>query len=274
MENNNIIYVNVDNIFTEEKDMKNVFKTISNVALSDEVETSSNDVVEVRDKSKNNNNYPNVFIRPVHCLDDDLLEWLKKSFSNEKMVLFKGYDDILEVNEQIYDISLHYLNSDKQYLSHLNKILLEPPRLFSIICDPLSRAVRNYNQSNSFNETYNFDEYYLNFGNLSNVGWTGTKDITNNYFANYLGFKNKKEITKENIRDKYAFILVCEKEEESYIKLQEAFNISDETINTISLGKKTQDALDVSSNVKKMFMENNILDYKLYELCVELLQDN
>ena len=274
MKNNNVILINVDNIFTKETVLTPFIydKSIGNIDLDND--NIINTEIESKEITSNIDSSPNVFIRPVHCYDEEFLKLLKEKFLMNKTILFKGYDNILKVSEKNYDVSLHYLNYDIHYMNHLTKILNKPVSLFSIMCDPLLRAVTNYRVSNSFNKMYDFNEYYMNFGTLENVGWTGKNDRTNNYFANYLGFKYKKDITKENIQKKYAFILVAEKEKESYLKLLDAFNIDKQNIeNSLFIDRKETD-LDVNANVKKMFIENNILDYELYDLCVELLQDN
>ena len=83
-----------------------------------------------------------------------------------------------------------------------------PIKFFTFICDPLERMIRHYNFSNTFNQVYTFEEYYLNFGTKDDIGWTGKYDRTNNYFANYLGFPNKESITRETISDRFAGVLL------------------------------------------------------------------
>jgi hypothetical protein len=227
-----------------------------------EIETKSSEMPESK--------YSLVYIRPTHCDSHDYIRYIKESnFSSEESLLFEGYENIYNSKERQYDMSLHYLNYHPRYINHLEKIMNNEIKLISFICDPLYRVVRHYNFSNAFKQIYSFDEFYLNFGDKYNVGWTGKKDITNNYFASYLGFSNIEDITEESVKERYELIFVGEKYEASFKRLNKL--LKNENISEIL--EFSYETPTVNEYVKKMFIKNNELDYKLYSICCNLLEE-
>jgi hypothetical protein len=206
-----------------------------------------------------------VYIRPTHCDTQKTIDFLNSTVKQEE-ILNSGYNNILKQNEKQFTLSINYLNYDPTYIKHLKNIMKGNIKYFSLICDPLQRLISHYYHSNSFRTIYNFDEYYHHFGNMGNVGWTGKKDKTNNYFSYYYGF-NETELTEEKIKERFSLVLVAEKEKESIEKLKKLFNIK--KIETLSLKKHNHEVLDFT---KKRFMENNKLDYKLYDICCDLIE--
>ena len=250
-------------------------RVIAEVEQEQESETiveSESEQLEIKTKSSEmpESKYSIVYIRPTHCDSHDYIRYIKESnFSSEENLLFEGYENIYNSKERQYDLSLHYLNYHPRYINHLEKIMNNEIKLISFICDPLYRVVRHYNFSNAFKQIYSFDEFYLNFGDKYNVGWTGKKDITNNYFSSYLGFFNIEDITEESVRERYELIFVGEKYEASFKRLNKL--LKNENITEIL--EFSYETPTVNEYVKKMFIKKNELDYKLYSICCNLLEE-
>ena len=260
-------------------EVSEVDKNLSGNTVTDEVEKEQEpetvleqEQLEIKTKSSEipESKYSLVYIRPTHCDSSDYIGYIKESnFSSEETLLFEGYENIYNSKERQYDLSLHYLNYHPRYINHLEKIMNNEIKLISFICDPLYRVVRHYNFSNAFKQIYSFDEFYLNFGDKYNVGWTGKKDITNNYFASYLGFFNIEDITEESVKERYELIFVGEKYEASFKRLNKL--LKNENISEIL--EFSYETPIVNEYVKKMFIKNNELDYKLYSICCKLLEE-
>ena len=239
---------------------------------SETIVESGPEQLEIKTKSSEmpESKYSLVYIRPTHCDSHDYIRYIKESnFSSEGTLLFEGYENIYNSKERQYDLSLHYLNYHPRYINYLEKIMNNEIKLISFICDPLYRVVRHYNFSNAFKQIYSFDEFYLNFGDKYNVGWTGKKDITNNYFASYLGFFNIEDITEESVKERYELVFVGEKYEASFKCLNKL--LKNENITEIL--EFSYETPTVNEYVKKMFIKNNELDYKLYSICCNLLEE-
>ena len=229
---------------------------------------SQNDI----SSSSSNIDYSLLYIRPPHTDNNNYLNYLRQSqFCSTNEILFEGYDNIFKENEKKFNLSLHFLNYQPKYLYQINKLMKKPVKNISFIQEPLKRIVKHYNFSNSFKSIYSFDEFYLNFGDKFNVGWTGKYDITNNYYSNYLGFKTKEEITVENVKEKYAFIFVAEMKELSLKKLNKILGIQKK--NEASDLELNETKIQVNQFVKNSFIKQNELDYLLYDVCCKILQE-
>jgi len=229
---------------------------------------SQNDI----SSSSSNIDYSLLYIRPPHTDNNNYLNYLKQSqFCPTNEILFEGYDNIFKENKKKFNFSLHFLNYQPKYLYQINKLMKKAVKNISFIQDPLKRIIKNYNFSNSFKSIYSFDEFYLNFGDKYNVGWTGKYDITNNYYSNYLGFKTKEEITVENVKEKYAFIFVAEMKELSLKKLNKILGIKKK--NEASDLELNEKKIKVNQFVKNSFIKQNELDYLLYDVCCKILQE-
>ena len=264
-----IIYVDMDKItgISQETEF-NHFKeqNLEDGGITLEIQEEENQENQKKQKKQNKPLQQSfVYIRPTHCDTQKTIDFLNSTVKQEE-ILNEGYNNILKLNNKQYTISTNYLNYEPNDIKHLTGIMKGNINYFTLICDPLQRTVSHYYHSNSFRTIYNFDEYYHHFGNMIDVGWTGKKDKTNNYFSYYYGF-NKTELTEEKVKDRLSLVLVAEKEKESIEKLKQLFNI--EKIETLSLKKHNH---EVSDFTKKHFMENNKLDYKLYEICCDLIE--
>ena len=254
------------------KESESIEESKSDISISaDDVSVTESEDVELNTKSNEipERKYSLVYIRPTHCDSLDYIRYIKESkFCSEDAVLYEGYENIYKSKESQYDMSLHYLNYHPRYINHLEKIMNNEIKLISFICDPLYRVIRHYNFSNAFKQIYSFDEFYLNFGNKYNVGWTGKKDITNNYFASYLGFFNIEDITEQSIKERYELIFVGEKYQASFKRLNKLLKNE----NTTEILEFSYEKPSVNEYVKNMFIKNNELDYKLYSICCNLLE--
>lgn len=261
-----VVYVDIDKIISNELNYTiNFDKNEENKKTSEK--KSDESIIKPSNDNKIKKITSFVYIRPLHCDSDETITKLSKTkFCNEKEIIKKGYDSIFLETEQHFRLSLHYMNYNPKYVLHFNKIMKTEPKYFSVICDPLQRAIRHFKHSNSFKNIYKFDEYYYHFGDKKNVGWTGLKDVTNNYFCNYLGFFKENDITEENINERFSFIMVCEYDEESQKKLEKSMGIS--KIGNLSLKKSD---FKINNFTEINFKKNNALDYKLYELCCKMI---
>lgn len=209
-----------------------------------------------------------VYIRALHSDDNNFMKYLTETnIFQEDKILKKGYNSIFEKKEKNYMLSVNYLNYEEKYTRHLEKIMIGDILYFSVISDPLQRAIRHYNFSNSFRKIYTFDEYYVHYGDKEGVGWTGQNIITNNYYSKYLGFHSIDEITEENIKKRYALVIVLGNTDDSaaFVKLQKL--LGSEVYTNIVLKNDYQ----VLSKTEEMFKENNKMDYMLYEKCLKIL---
>ena len=188
----------------------------------------------------------------------------------EEAILDVGYDRIFEHTNKNYQLSLNYLNYEPKYVSHLNSIFEGDLSYITLICDPFNRVLTHFYYSNSFKTIYDFNEYYRHFSKMDNVGWTGLRDRTNNYFTHYFGFKSEEEITKENVQQRFALVMVSEHKDKSLEKLGKIFKNNKIKNLDLSLKIHSNTALDYT---KREFIKNNELDYKLYDICCELLLD-
>ena len=250
------------------------------VSVGNDAVSAGNDVVSVsigNDAVSGGNDknarepFSLVYVRPTHADNQNYIKYLQQfEFCKENEILYEGYDNIFKTTEKKYNISLHYLNYDPRYMMHMEKVMKNPLKHISFICDPLYRVVDHYNFSNSFKTIYSFNEFYLNFGNKYNVGWTGKRDVTNNYFATYLGFRTVEEITEEALQDRYSFIFVAEKPEASFKQLNKLLGCEKEEDTAISFNTEVN---EVNEYIKNMFRKNNALDYKLYDICCKLVEE-
>ena len=258
-----IIYVDMDKITGITQEMEfNHFKEQNKE--KEEIDDGITFEIKEEEEQLETSKQSFVYIRPTHCDTQKTIDFLNTTVKQEE-ILNAGYNNILKHSKKDYSLSTNYLNYESNYVKHMQRIMKGNIKYFSLICDPLQRLISHYYHSNSFRTIYNFDEYYHHFGNMKDVGWTGKKDKTNNYFSYYFGFE-KSEITEEKVKDRFSLVLVAEKEKESIEKFKQLFNI--ENVETLSFKNHNH---EVSDFTKKHFMENNKLDYKLYDICCNLI---
>ncbi|MFZ1320185.1 MAG: hypothetical protein WAT71_01380 [Ignavibacteria bacterium] len=90
----------------------------------------------------------------------------------------------------------------------------------------------------------------------------GHKNILANFFP--CDENNYKEVL-----DKYFFIGIVEKMQESFDKLADLTGKTRINLPMLNLSKKDDQAAELSPEFVKMFKEYNSLDYKIYDYCVE-----
>ena len=89
--------------------------------------------------------------------------------------------------------------------------------------------------------------------------------------SKYLGFTSLEEITKENIKNRYHFIIRVE-DPDKYKKLIKILNLNIKDNLEISNVSKIYDKnnLYISEETKQLFEKNNKMDIKLYKLVCEI----
>lgn len=246
------IYIDMDKIIdTDENKEDNI------------IEEENNDNSEESEKiTKNKNSF--VYLRCVHSDCNLFIKNISTHFKKEE-ICTHGYDNIFNETEKVYMLSNGFLNYEPKYIIHLRNIMKYSPKYLTLICDPLQRILRHFFHSNSLRTIYTFDEYYHYYGDKDNVGWTGKNKITNNFFAKYLGFSKEEDITKENITKRFSLVMVSELHDESWSKLDKLLGVQVERCEFIN------NKYNVTLSTKEKFKENNQLDYKLYEVCCNLL---
>jgi hypothetical protein len=236
--------------------------------VDDDNESVITDGISIDKLPENDHKYSYIYLRPVHTDNDSFIQWLSDKHTQDE-ILKRGYDDIFKARSRRYNISLQYLDYKPEYLLHLDQILKKPYKIFTFMCDPLCRAVRNFNSSNSFNTIYTFNEYYLYFGNKEGVGWTGKRCRTNNYFAHYLGFTRKEDITEDNVKQQFDGIFISEKCQQSKHLFKDVMEIESD----IPIQENKNQSHKVNEFIRAKFIKNNELDYKLYAIACKILDD-
>ena len=148
-------------------------------------------------------------------------------------------------------------------------MMKDPIKFVSFICDPLKRLIRHYNFSNFYNSMYDFNRYYLRFGDNDSIGWTGTRERTNNYFSYYLVFRNKEEITEETVKKRFYAVFVEEKSIESQKLI---YTLISKEKGCKKHVQNEEESYYVREDVMTKFKKNNILDYLLYDICSKFLE--
>jgi len=272
MNDMNDVNTNINDVNTNINDVNTNINDV-NTNINDETNNKKSNYKIRTPFSSSNTKKAFAYLRPLHCHDNNLVQKLYASkYCKKEEFLSKGYDAIFSVKEEKkYVMSIHYLNYQPNYITYLNNIMVSPPNLFTIMCEPLDRAIRHFNHSNSFRSIYTFEEYYYHFGDKEKVGWTGIKDITNNYFSHYLGFRNLQDITKENIIERFSLIMIVEKEELSVKKLNTLLKTKIKSLE-LKNNQTTSNEYKINAFTKHKFKHNNTMDYLLYDLCCEILE--
>lgn len=199
-------------------------------------------------------------------------------------------------NNGNYNISLSHVTATDDNISRLVNIMEKKDYLLiSSIREPLDRLISNYMgtpHTPQWDKTeMGFTKWYLNnkdknvkqiYGNLERFFpdfWM------NNFLCNYLNI----DINSDDPLKKYDFITITEHYSESMKNLSKLlgydfkvevknetkpFNISELVVDCwgrpqggIGIGKKFK-LDDLSDEIKKMYREDNLDDYKLYDMCL------
>lgn len=203
-------------------------------------------------------------------------ESIKKSLSNAAnsnglSVLDLAYDNIYTQKNKKYDMSLNHINYNDKYISHLKNIMNNDLLFISAVRQPITRAVSHYYYSNQYRNNMDFNSFYKKYtvGSviLNSFGRKGV-DVINNQMSSYMGYKNISEITEKSINDRYKFVFVLEDFKKSFEVLSNKIGI--ELIVTHE-NKNSKKDLKIEKEIEVLFTNKNQMDFKLYDICREIL---
>ena len=213
-----------------------------------------------------------VLIKTSKCGTEYIKNFLIKSnYCNKNEILIAPYELMFNYNKQnTFYLSLCHFNYDNKYLNHINFIMKKPIRFITSIRDPLDRAISHFYFDRPKNTECSFNDWYTNNYNKIYMNNSHETNLNNNHISNYLGFKSIEEINVTNIKERFYFIIMLEKINESLKKLSVMMNIEYKEYGKINKNNKEYYDKYISDEVKKLFIENNKLDYKLYNLCNQI----
>lgn len=220
-----------------------------------------------------------IFIKTPKCASGSVASMLSAFCdANHKTRLTLANDSIFEARDKIYDMSLNHVPFERRYMEHLRSLMRGDDVLFlSCVREPLSRSVSHYYYSNQLRYEIDYNVWYQ--GNFAkdpvSAGWfLPLKEMVNNQMAWYMGFHSEAEISLRNLRSRYRFVFVAERMKESLWTFREMFPMfRDYRLERINVGDCSFRESDVNGETRRLFLENNALDYKLYRLCNQILDE-
>ena len=162
-------------------------------------------------------------------------------------------------------------------------------RVITAVRDPLLRLQSHYYYSNRHRPSMSFDDWYdehhsLDPGVLGEaeysyaIGWGGQfphPARMRNYLANYLGFEGTElhELTKEKLSDRFSFIFVMERMQESFDLFAQQFGVSKVEAKHANRGAGSARRAAPDARIAALFEANNEKDLRIHALAGELLDD-
>ncbi len=191
---------------------------------------------------------------------------LTKSLGNWFSMVYDHYRDLNKINQykkNRYDINK--LNSETCLVGHFNyegiylfqrypEILDDSNNIkaFTFIRNPLSFYVSLYYYSRHFGRTDNTLEEYI--------------DSNQNLLAYYLPCD---EDNYREVLDKYFFIGITEKMQESVDKLAKIIKKRKISVSSVNKSKKDSQISIITDDFIEKFKEKNELDYLIYDYCLD-----
>lgn len=221
--------------------------------------------------------YSIVLIKVAKCGTETVRCLIKESCKDKNIILDSSYDYIFKYKHGQFKYSINHINYDNYFINHLEKIMIHPIKYVGFLRKPLDRLISHYYYSNFFKDKMDFNDWYQTYSQ-TNFGWSGgcqnsqnSLDVTNNYMCRYLGFNNIDEITEENIKNRYCFIVILE-DSNKYEKLSKIIELD----NNFVINNKSQNynRNNISERTKDLFNQNNEMDNKLYKLAWEIYVNN
>lgn len=220
--------------------------------------------------------YSLVLIKVAKCGTETVRYLIKESCKDKNIILDSSYDYIFQYQHRQFKYSINHINYDNYFINHLEKIMIHPIKYVGFLRDPLDRLISHYHYSNIFKDKMDFNDWYQT-NSQTNSGWGGgcqnsqnSLDVTNNYMSRYLGFNNIDEITEENIKNRYCFIVILE-DSNKYEKLSKIIELDN---NFVIKNKSQNYNRNISERTKDLFNQNNEMDNKLYKLAWEIYVNN
>jgi len=210
-----------------------------------------------------------VFIK-IHKCSSQSVYGLLKGFSNMNNLDFIGAADYGVIRlQKMYkqgippDRPCNIFAEHKEYNHKFFKWLIKDPIYFTFIREPLQRAISHYyyyDFPRQRGKRESFIEHYHK-----------NPSLRKNFISKFMGYMNIDDITLENIRERYAFVGLTEKFKESIEKLEQTLNWElPRPLTRRNTNNKTKPKnLQIPEETKRLFIENNSLDYKLYQLVSE-----
>lgn len=203
-----------------------------------------------------------VFIKTPKCGSETIKNILLESkMWKQEEILDVGFQKVLDVKERRYNLYINHILYNDQYIKHMNNIMINKIIYISCIREPLDRAISHYYYSNRYKTKYNFNEFYDLFGNTDNEGY-GSNDKINNCMSFYMGITDSSQLEEECLKNKYGLIVCLDNN--FIIKLCKYFDIK--IVNNKSNVNYNKPKIIVDPKIKEKFIENNKLDYMLYEI--------
>jgi len=202
-----------------------------------------------------------VLIKTPKCGSETIRNILIESKKwKQEEILDVGFQEIFNFKEKKYNLYINHILYNDQYVKHINNIMINNIIYFSCVRHPLDRAISHYYYSNHYKSKYDFNEFYDLFGNTEHKGY-GSNDKINNCMSFYMGITDSSQINEEYLKNKYGLIVSLDND---FInKICKYFDIK--YVNKHS-NKTNKPDLIVDPKIKEKFIENNKLDYMLYEI--------
>jgi len=187
---------------------------------------------------------------------------------------FRGQAWTVKPKKQ-YNISTRHIAYDRRFF----EAIIDRPVFISFVRDPLSRALSHYyslTRKKLRHPKVHFDQWYGHNNKRHAKSPTDPMFFYRNYMSYFLGYDSIDEITIDSLNDRYIFIGVTERFNESIFLMQKTlgWNLQHPSkYRRYNVRKNKAKLPPVSPKIKKIFMRNNKLDYKLYQLVNVILQN-
>lgn len=217
-----------------------------------------------------------VLIKVSKCGTETVKKMIEKNV-DKNLILDAPYESIFQYEDKQFKYSINHINYDNYFIHHLEKIMKDNIKYIGFVRNPIDRLISHFYFSNNYRNEMTFDEWYT-CDSTRNEGWSGgcknsknSRDCTDNFMSKYLGFTSLEEITKQNIKNAYHFIVRLE-DTDKYKKLIEILNLNvDDNFKIFNVSKNyDENKLYISEKTKKIFEKNNKMDLKLYKLVCEI----
>ena len=212
-----------------------------------------------------------IYIKTPKTYSESIVAALKSYCEyNNLIYLRKPYPEIKH-HTKMFNVSTDHICRNKiKILDKLIDIRLDTLYISSIR-NPIKRAMSHYYNGDHYTPPTEFDEYYSNNrsnNNFSSINYEDTH--SDNFMSWYMGFTSIDQITKKSVLDRYNYIIVCEEFSKSLKILGDIleYDLPIPHLNATTPNKKYNSY--ISTETTKKFLYNNKMDYKLYNICIDL----
>jgi len=183
-----------------------------------------------------------------------------------------------------YNISARHLSQHKPFF---DKIMDGPIKYVTTLRNPLNRMLSHYycnyigTRSRYGNEERDFNRWYSeNYEKLNPKDYNQMNTMLplgfDNLMSYMLDYQNEDELTVESVKNKLDLILLTEKTEDSKKLLSKFLGIKDITQGPYQNKRERKNPnpnyknFKIDNSVLDLFMDNNKMDYKLYEISLDI----